>query len=252
MIMENGQLPQVQTAQPTQSVSGQPMVQQTQKDQTRPKGKSDSGLFKLIIIIILSLVSVTFIGLFIWMFMEYDTLKTDYDSNLAGEVAKARDEQAIDDAHKCQEEKEFPYNIFAGPVDYGELNFEYPKTWSVYIAKDAANGGDFEAYLNPLQVEPISNNTVNALRVRIVDKSFDETVKEYQRFLENKNKPLSVESVTVNGVTANRYSGTLPGTELNGYMLVFKIRDKTAILQTDSVLFKDSFDKLIQTIKFNS
>lgn len=243
--MENGQLP------PKQPTQGLPPVQPTQTENPK-KLKDTSGLIKTILMIVFALVAVTFIGLFAWMFMEYNTLKTDYDAEVATEVAKAKDEQAISDAHKCQEEKEYPYSVFAGPVDYGELNFEYPKTWSVFIAKDAVNGGDFEAYLNPIQVEPISNSTVNALRVKIVNKSFDDVAREYQRYLENKNNPLGVESVTVNGVTANLYSGVIPSTELNGYILIFKIRDKTAILQTDSVLFKDSFDKLIQTIKFNS
>ncbi len=246
--MENGQLPPTQTVQSSQ---GLPMVQQVQAEKPKTT-KDNSGLKKTILLIIFALVAVTFIGLFVWIYMEYDTLKTNYDADVATEAAKIKDEQqAIDDA-KCQKEKEYPYSVFAGPVDYGELNFEYPKTWSVYIAKDAANGGDFEAYLNPIQIEPISNTSINALRVKIVNKSFDDMTKEYQRYLESREKNLSVESVTVNGVTANLYTGTIPNTELNGYILIFKIRDKTAILQTDSVLFKESYDKLIQTIKFNS
>lgn len=227
-------------------------VQQMQTNQAKSKHKDNSGLTKTLIIIALALVAIAFAGLFLWMYTEYNALKTDYDADVAAEVAKAKDEQSIADAYKCQEEKDFPYKVFAGPVDYGELNFEYPKTWSAYIAKDAANGGDFEAYLNPVQVEPISNSTVNALRVRIVNKSFDDVAKEYQRYLENRNNPLNVESVTVNGTTANLYYGTIPSTELNGYILIFKIRDKTAFLQTDSVLFKDDFDRIVQSIKFNS
>ena len=56
----------------------------------------------------------------------------------------------------------------------------------------------------------------------------------------------------MNGVTANRYSGKIPNTELNGYILIIKIRDKTAVLQTDSVLFEGDFNKIINTITFNA
>ena len=137
-----------------------------------------------------------------------------------------------------------------GPDDYGQLTFQYPKTWSVYIADSAANGGDFHAYFNPVQVEAVSDDTVNALRVSIVNKLFDVVAAEYQKAMEKKDSNLTMESVTVNGFSANRYTGTIPGTDLSGYIIIFKIRDKTAIVQTDSVLFADDYNKLIETITF--
>ena len=75
---------------------------------------------------------------------------------------------------------------------------------------------------------------------------------EYQKAMNKKDSGLTMESVTVNGITANRYTGKIPGTELSGYIIIFKIRDKTAIIQTDSVLFADDFNKLIETIKVNA
>ncbi len=252
--MNNEQMPPVQpvgeSTQFGQGVSGMPMVQQVQV--VPAKKKDVAGLIKTIVIILLSLVAVTFIGLFIWMYMQYNEVQTDVDGQIAVAVAAAKDEQALKDEAEFLEREKYPYKTFAGPVDYGELTFEYPKTWSVYIAKDAVNGGDYEAYLNPVQIEPISNTSVNALRVQILDKDFESVTTQYQRYLENKDKSLSVESVTVAGVTANLYSGIIPSTDLNGYILIFKIRDKTAVLRTDSVLFKDDFDKLIETIKFNA
>jgi hypothetical protein len=41
------------------------------------------------------------------------------------------------------EREKYPYKTFSGPEDYGKLTFEYPKTWSVYIAAAANKGGDF-------------------------------------------------------------------------------------------------------------
>ena len=35
-------------------------------------------------------------------------------------------------------------------------------------------------------------------------------------------------------------------------IVIFKIRDKTAILQTDSMLFIDDFNKLLDTVQFNA
>lgn len=228
---------------------GQAMVQL----KTLPSQKNDTaGLIKTIVIIVVSLIAVTFVGLFVWMFMQYNEVKTDVDGQIAVAVAAAKDEQANKDEAEFLEREKYPYKTFSGPADYGQLTFEYPKTWSVYVAADASTGGDFSAYFNPIQVNTVSAGTINALRVTIRDKSFDEVVAEYQRYMDREDSGLTVESITVNGTAANRYSGNIPNTELNGLIVVFKIRDKTAVLQTDSVLFKDDFDKLVETVTFNA
>ncbi len=218
-----------------------------------PEPKSDnSGLVKTIIIVILSLVSLTFVGLFVWMMMQYNDVSADVNGQIATAVAEAKAEQALKDEEEFAEREKYPYRTFSGPADYGQLSFEYPKTWSVYIASDASKGGDFSAYFNPIEVNAVSDNTINALRVIIRDKDFESVAQEYQRAMEERDSNLSMESITVAGTTANRYSGTIPGTELNGYIVIFKIRDKTAVLQTDSVLFKEDFEKILGTIIFNA
>ncbi len=264
--MDNYQNPQMpmqgQPMQPMQQMQqpmmqpggGMPMVQQVQLPP--PVKKDVAGLVKTIVIIILSLALVTFIGLFIWKMMEYDEVSTDVRGQINVAVAEAKDEQATQDEAEFLEREKYPYNTFMGPVDYGALTFEYPKTWSVYI-ENAANetGQDFHAYLNPIQVDAVGNETINALRVEILNKGFDDVVEEYQRSLEDEKKPLSVESVMIgkNGdIAANRYTGVIPRTELQGIFVVFKIRDKTVILRTDSMLFQEEFDKLIGTVSFNS
>lgn len=208
-------------------------------------------LVKTIAIIALSLALVTFIGLFAWVMSEYNSLNSDVQGKISVAVAKAKDETAAQKEAIFLEREKNPLRTFVGPDDYGQLTFQYPKTWSVYIADSAANGGDFHAYFNPVQVEAVSNDTVNALRVSIVNKLFDVVAAEYQKAMEKKDSNLTMESVTVNGFSANRYTGTIPNTDLSGYIIIFKIRDKTAIVQTDSVLFADDYNKLIETITFS-
>lgn len=249
-------MPPVQPLQPSMAYqqpmsNGMPMVQQVQ---VVPEKKKDiGGLIKTIAIIVVSLIAVTFIGLFIWMFTQYDAAQSDVDAKIAKAQAEARDDEAEKLEAEFSEREKYPYKTFSGPVDYGQLTFEYPKTWSVYIAADAANGGDFEAYMNPIQVDMVSSkSTINALRVIIRDKSFEDVAAEYQRAMDRKDSNLNMDTITVNGTTANRYTGNIPNTEMNGIIVIFKIRDKTAILQTDSVLFQDDFNKLIESVTFNA
>ena len=218
-----------------------------------PIKNDNSGLIKTIFIVILSLTTVTFVGLFAWALVKYNTVSEDVEGQKATAVAEAKEAQAMELEAEFAEREKDPYRDFAGPVDYGQLSFKYPKTWSVYIASDASNGGDFSAYMNPIQVDPVSSKaSINALRVTIRDKDFESVAAEYQKAMDKKDANLSMETTTVGGVTANRYTGKIPNTELNGIIVIFKIRDKTAILQTDSVLFKDDFDRLLGTVEFNA
>lgn len=218
---------------------------------TEPK-KDNSGLIKTIVIILLTLLSVTFIGLFVWMMLQYNEARADVDGQIAIAVAEAKDEQAQKDEAEFMEREKSPNRTFSGPADYGALTFEYPKTWSVYVAADASNGGNFEAYFNPVQVDAINRNSINALNLFIQDKNFDSVVDGYKRYIEGKEPTLTMEAITVNGASANRYVGKIPNTDLNGIIVIFKIRDKTAILQTDSMLFESDFNNLVNTIKFNA
>ena len=242
--------PQAQQFQPAMGVNGAPVVQSAPVVQVNKNGTA--SLVKTIAIIILSLVSVTFIGLFIWIMMQYNDIQTGEQARTQSAVEKAQYEQKEADLAQFAEDEKYPLRDFAGPADYGQLSFKYPKTWSVYVAKDASNGGDYEAYFHPLVVEAVSDDTVNALRLTIRDKTFEDVSAEYQRIMERKDSGLSVESVEVNGITMNRYTGKIPNTELSGVIVTFKIRDKTAILQTDAEAFVGDFDALLQTITFNA
>ena len=263
-VMDNSQMPQMQPMQPIQPTGpampnapagapGMPMVQQVQ---LAPKPEKDvAGLVKTIVIIAVSLIAVTFIGLFVWMMMQYNEACDDVEGQISTAVAEATNEQATQLEAEFLEREKYPYKTFSGPVDYGQLTFEYPKTWSVYVAAAATAGGDFNAYFNPGQVDAVGKETINALRVTIRDKSIDEVSEEYDKAMKKKDANLTMESVTIganNNITANRYTGNIPDANgLSGYIVTFKIRDKTAIVQTDSVLFQAEYDKLLGTITFN-
>lgn len=235
-------------------LTGAPMMMQSPAPVNVLK-KDTKSLIKTIAIIALSLISVTFIGLFIWMFVQYDEARTNVDGQIATAVAEEVNANTMRLENEFAEREKYPFQTFAGPADYGELTFEYPKTWSVYIAKDAHNGGDFEAYLNPVEVNEVSNETLMALRVKILDTAFDDVAKTYESDLQGETPKLRLESVTIGQdgtITANKYTGILPGTEFEGYAVLFKIRDKTAIIQTDSVLFESDYNTLLSSVRFNA
>jgi hypothetical protein len=128
------------------------------------------------------------------------------------------------------------------------VSFEYPKTWSVYVDNDASDGGDFEAYLNPVSVPPIDSNQLFALRVTIEDKDYDQSLGSFESKI--KSGDLKSSSVSANGVNGTKFVGKF-SEDLRGAAVLFKIRDKTLTIQTDANTFMNDFEALIKTIKFN-
>lgn len=203
----------------------------------------------LIAIIGLIILAVTFGSLAIWGYVSYSQEKTNVNNKVDLAVATAKKEQAdADEAKFAQREKE-PNRQFVGPDDYGRLTFNYPKTWSVYVAKDVSKGGTYEAYLNPVTVPPVSPTQQFALRVTIEQTPYDAVIKSYEPLV--KTGKLSSTVTSANGNNGTRLDGNFTK-DIRGAAVVYKIRDKTVTLRTDADTFKPDFENIIKTINFNS
>lgn len=214
------------------------------------QGEKRRTVIMALIMAFLAVIAVVFAVLFVMKLIEVQNLVADQDSQIDAAVAIA----VANNTEKLNAEFEIarkdPYREFLGPEDYGSLSFKYPQTWSVYIAKDASKGGDFEAYMNPVEVEAPSNTTINALRVTIRDTAIDSVVQTYENFV--KNGKMAFSTRQVGGVTANLYVGELPsGNKMRGAVCVFKLRDKTVILQTDAEVFLEEFYRLLDTVNMS-
>lgn len=209
------------------------------------KGSMSGWMIATIGLIVLS---VALSGFGIWSFINYSDQKTNVDTKVSTAVAAAKKSQADADEAKFTEREKQPNRQFVGPDDYGRVAFSYPKTWSVYISKDASGGGSYEAYLNPVTVPPVATIQQYALRLVIQQLDYDKVVSSFDGLV--KTGSLKSSSVKVNGVNGVRLDGNFTK-DIRGAEVIFKIRDKTLTLRTDANTFLADFDALIQTIKFN-
>jgi hypothetical protein len=205
---------------------------------------------QLVAIVGLSLLVLILGSVGIWAIVNYNEAKTDVDGKVAVAVAEAKNSQAADDEQKYLDREKEPYQKFVGPDDYGRLTFQYPKTWSVYVDKDARDGGDYAAYFNPSAVPPVSNSDRQqfALRVLIQQKDYDQVVQSYDGLV--KKGDLQSSRTASQGNEGTRLDGSF-SKNIRGAAVVYKSRDKTITIQTDANTFKPDFDKLVQTIEFN-
>ncbi len=200
--------------------------------------------------ILFGLATAIFIVLFAWMTAQYSDASTDLESKINEAVVKAVDENTAELQEQFAEKEKNPLKKFAGPTDYGELTFNYPKTWSVYEYASATNGGEFGAVFNPDKITSNSASTINALRVKIDNTDYENAIKSYEGKV--KSGKLELQIIQINGANANLYVGELDN-KFNGAILIIKIRDKTATFQTDAFsVFQNDFFNVLSSIQYNS
>lgn len=217
-------------------------------DMNRRSSESGVANVWMIVAIVFIFTTLAAAGVMTWALINYFDQKNNVDTKISAAVATAKKEQADADEAKFMERDKQPNRQFAGPEDYGRLSFNYPKTWSVYVEKDAATTDTYKAYLNPVEVPPVSSTQQYALRVVIESKDYDEVIDSYQSLV--KKGDLKSSAVKADGQDGTRLDGAF-SKDIRGSAVIFKIRDKTVTLRSDADTFKADFDALIATITFN-
>ena len=240
----------MQPVQPIQPAAQQPtpLVTMEQAEIEHLTKKTKKGnLIQNSVIAGLAILMILFAALFFMKASEYNELSDDIDTTVASQVAELADARLTALEKEFDERDKKPYSSFVGPEDYGRLQFSYPRTYSMYVTSDASDGKDYQAYFHPNQILAIDGNHAYALQLDIMNSSYDTVITEYEN-----DASLTRRSYTVNGQNAAYFTGTLPGTEFDGYVVVIKIRDKTVVLKTYDSIFKQDFDNIIDSITFNS
>ncbi|MDR0980146.1 MAG: hypothetical protein LBM12_03300 [Candidatus Nomurabacteria bacterium] len=192
---------------------------------------------------------------------EANELRASTEAQVAAREADIRkDERSLADAEWEEREKYCNAggrgNNFVGPDDYGRFGFYHPCTWAIYVPYPARQGGQFEAIFHPRKVV-MGSGEIYALRFSIVTQSYDSVLQARQSSVQSGLITQSTFTNIINQGMSNEYKIT--GTRFDGQMVpgvqggsevIFKVRDKTAIVRTDSSLFKDDFERLVKSIVY--
>lgn len=211
--------------------------------------KNEAGAVSgaMILTIVLTLLVLLFGSVMIWALVNYNDAKNNLDAKVEVAVAEAKKVQSEADEKKFIEREKEPLQPFVSPDDLGGVTFNYPKTWSAYI--DKSSNGSFEAYLQPKVVHPLTARQPYALRVTIETRPYDQILNSYASQV--KKGDLRSTPVTVNGFSGNRLDGKF-SKDINGAMVLFKVRDKTLRVYTESQSYLNDFNTIIlKDLKFN-
>lgn len=215
--------------------------------QEQPKTpKSDTGGLAVMATTLGLMLFVSLVAM-IWITVTFLDLKSNFDTKLKvhGDTVKIATSEKLN--AEFAERERSPYRQFVGPDDLGRVAFVYPKTWSQFIHKDDKN---YEVFFNPEKVRPVKPDTRYALRLLIEDVDYVKTVEKYTALI--KSAKLRQSITTVNGQQSTRLEGEFTE-KIKGTAVIFKIRDKTVTLRTDTdEVHKDQFNKILESIQFNN
>lgn len=193
------------------------------------------------------------IVLFFWAFSQWQSARADVDGEIAVAVNAAIEVERKAGDERCAEQMKTPFSTLMSPVEYGPLIIKYPRNWAVFVESNAI-GRDFKAYLHPQVVWPLSNTTRHALRVieHYGIKQYDTYTNQYDKLVGR--GMLKVQSFTVTNsaggtTTGLRYDGQFDD-NIRGAVVIFKIRDKTVWMRTDSEEFMADFNQIVETVTY--
>ncbi len=207
--------------------------------------KKKVSIVEVVILVTISLIAVAGIILSVVFYMNWNEAQSNLDGKIEQAVEIAKEETRTEMENNFAEREKQPYLEFTGPIDYGAVSFVYPRTWSIYISEDATSGGNYRAYFNPGQINPITNTSINALRFAIIDQSIENVRSRYDNLV--KNGKVSHSVFQQGEHTIERFDGELSD-NIVGIVIMFKLNDKTVMFQTDAKTFQTDFDRLITTI----
>lgn len=212
--------------------------------------QSETGSVNPLLIsnILVGIIAVGLAVFSVWAFMNYTDQKNNVDSKVSVAVASATKTQSDKDEALFLEREKVPTRTFVGLDDFGRVSFQYPKTWSVYIAVNGTSGR-YEAYLNPGTVPPVSTTQPFATRVLVESRSYTEVLKSYESKVTNKD--LISSPITIGAFSGIRLDGNFTK-ERKGSVVIFKVRDKTLTIASDADTFRADFDTIIlKNLSFN-
>ena len=190
------------------------------------------------------------LGFGIWAYSERGTYKNETDKIVAKEVELAEQRVATEKDKEFLEKEKVPHKKYVAPSISGSVSVEYPKTWAAFIT-EGKNSKPLDGYLHPDFVPGTASGTAFALRIELVERSYDAELRQHESKVRSGKvaiTPFRAEQVP--DVLGARVEGEI-NTGQKDIMVLFPVRDKTLKISTESESFYNDFNNIIlKTLRF--
>jgi hypothetical protein len=214
--------------------------------QDDPAKKQPVALIIISVVLGLALVGSLVFG--VWAFNGRQDYKNNSDKKSAAAVAAAKSAQAKELQAQFDQQSKSPNKVFQGPVTYGSISFNYPKTWSAYVDQSSSTE-PLNSYFYPDQVPGLQSNSAFALRVELVNTTYSQVIQSF-------SSQIKIGKLTAAAYTPPQMSGIANaqvGTRLDGQilsnqtgsMVIIQVRDKTLEVYTESSNYLGDFNNTV-------
>jgi len=213
------------------------------------RGAGKALVIAFIMLLLLFISSALFGG---WAYSGLQDYKHNTDGKIkkAVTVAKLQAETAKDNEYF--EKAKQPFKDYSSASVYGSVYIKYPKTWSGYISEDTNNSVAVNAYFHPNYVPANQGQTAFALRLEIINTSYDLQVQQQEGNIKSGQvtatafRPANVPSALGLKLDGNIYP------QKRGSMVILPVRDKTLIIWTEAEQFvKDFNNSVLPSLTFS-
>ena len=181
------------------------------------------------------------IGFGAWAYSEREDYKNNVDQKVQTAVKIAEDRVSTKKDNEFLEKEKNPLTSYNGPSVYGDINLNFPKTWSVLVNE---SNNSFELVMNPKVVS--ADKALNqALRVQVLNTEYDTELKKLDNKVKSGNiKAKAFRLAKIKDVLGTRIDGEVKK-GANGSSVYLPLRDKTLIISTESQEYLADFNKII-------
>ncbi len=212
--------------------------------------KSQNGsIASLAIILVLGIGLLATGGFGFWAYSQGQDYKNNYTAKAKIDVDKALAAQKADLQKQFDEQSKSPVKTYKGPVTYGSVAFDYPRTWSAYI--DEANSSTpIDGYFHPDIVPATkSDGAPMSLRVQLMSQDYASVVRQYS----SQTKDGSLTAAAYTPPKMKDKANVSPGVRLdglidkdtNGALVILQVRDKTLKIWTESKDYLADFNDVV-------
>ena len=187
------------------------------------------------------------IGLAVWLFMDSNSLKSDFDGEVQKAVAERETVIQAEIQAQFDEEAKSPNKTAKLAEALGGFEFSYPKTWSIYAVEKSTGTKLLDVYAHPDIVPDTSGETAFAFRATITNSAYDSAIKDLQKRVDR--DVTSSTPYRSNGVLGSKFEGEIDS-KTSGVLIALPLRDKTIKIWTESSTYITDFLKLAESLKF--
>jgi len=211
------------------------------------KINSQSGFVSgtLISLIVTSVFLAGSLGFGAWAFLSRQDYKNNSDKKALTAANERQKLTEAADAVKYAEAAKNPYKTHKSPDQFGAVTVVYPKTWSAYVGETGSESSVVNNYYHPDVVPSVNKDNAHALRIQVVEQSYDQVMKNYQSEVKSGKLVASPYALTkVPNIVGTRLNGEVERGK-QGSLVIVPIRNMTLKVWTESPNYLADFNKII-------